>query len=288
LGDIVVFEILVFGGLLGAIFALLSLGFSLSYGVARILNLAHGSFYMLGGYLYYAFFVLSGINSAASLVLAVAVMFILGIGLYLAIIRPVRSSPVRVLLITLSAAVVVQEIVTLVLGNRNVGEPNIIGGISRPLGVFVENQEILAAGVSLAMFVAVWLFIRMTKVGKAVQAVAQDGEAASLMGINNTRISALTVGLSAATAGLAGIMLGPLMGIAPDSWLNATVIAFAVVILGGLGSVPGTFLAAFVVSYSQIFVGFEISSGYEIIIPLAVIAVAVLVRPKGLLGKVEE
>ena len=284
----VVFDIIVIGGLLGAIFALLSLGFSLSYGVARILNLAHGSFYMIGGYLYYVFLVLSGINGVASLVLAVALMFALGVAFYHGVIRPVRTSPVRVLLITISAAIVTQEIFSILLGDRNVGAPNIMGGISRPLGVVVENQEILAAGVSLAMFVAVWLFIRSTKLGKAVQAVAQDGDAASLMGINNTWISALTLGLSSATAGLAGIMLGPLMGISPEAWLNATVIAFAVVILGGLGSIPGTLLAAFVVSYSQTFVGFEISSSYEIIIPLAVIAVVVLVRPKGLLGKVVE
>jgi len=138
------------------------------------------------------------------------------------------------------------------------------------------------------MFLAVWAFIRMTKFGRAVRAVAQDGDAASLMGINDTRISLVTLGLSAATAGLAGVLLGPLTGVAPDAWLNATVVAFAVVILGGLGSIPGTFLAAFVVSYSQIIVAFEISSSYEIIVPLAVIAVAVLVRPKGLLGKVEE
>lgn len=284
----VVFEILVFGGLLGAVFALLSLGFSLSYGVARILNLAHGSFYMIGGYLYYTFLVISGIGSATSIVLAVALMFVLGVGFYLGVIRPVRASPVRVLLITISAAVVLQQVVTLIFGDQNVGEPNILGGISRPLGVVVENQEILAACVSLAMFVAVWLFIRMTKVGKAVQAVAQDGDVASLMGINDTRISALTLGLSSATAGLAGIMLGPLMGISPTAWLDATVIAFAVVILGGLGSIMGTLLAALLISYAQIFVGFEVSSSYEIIIPLAVIVVSVLVRPKGLLGKVEE
>lgn len=283
-----VLDIIVIGGLLGAIFALLSLGFSLSYGVARILNLAHGSFYMIGGYLYYVFLVLSGINGVASLILAVGVMFVLGVAFYHGVIRPVRSSPVRVLLITISAAVVTQQLFAILLGGNDIGAPNIMGGISRPLGVVVENQEILAAGVSLAMFVAVWLFIRATKVGKAVQAVAQDGDAASLMGINDTRISALTLGLSAATAGLAGVMLGPLMGISPSAWLNATVIAFAVVILGGLGSIPGTLLAAFAVSYSQTFVGFEVSSSYEIIIPLAVIAVAVIVRPKGLLGKVEE
>jgi branched-chain amino acid transport system permease protein len=281
-------EILVFGGLLGAVYALLSLGFSLSYGVARILNLAHGSFYMLGGYLYYIFLVLSGLNSIVSLVLAVVLMFVLGVGFYLGVIRPVRTSPVRVLLITLSAAVVLQEVVTLIFGDNNVGAPNVFGGISAPLGVVVENQQILAAGVSLAMFLAVWLFIRMTKVGKAVQAVAQDGDASSLMGINDTRISLLTLGVSASTAGLAGVMLGPILGITPTAWLNLTVIAFAVVILGGLGSISGTLLAAFVIAFSQEIVIFEFSSSYEQIVPLAVIAVAVLVRPRGLLGKVEE
>lgn len=281
-------EILVFGGLLGAVYALLSLGFSLSYGVARILNLAHGSFYMVGGYAYYTFLVLSGVNSVLSLVLDVALTFALGIALYLGLVRPVRSAPVRVLLITLSAAIVAQEVVTLAFGNRSVGAPYLLGGISAPLGVVVENQRILAAAVSLAMFLGVWLLIRMTKLGRAVRAVAQDAEAASLMGINDTRISLITLGLSGATAGLAGALLGPLTGIAPDAWLNATVVAFAVVILGGLGSIPGTFLAAFLVSYSQIVVAFEVSSSYEIIVPLAVIAVAVLVRPKGLLGKVEE
>ena len=281
-------EIFVFGGLLGAVYALLSLGFSLSYGVARILNLAHGSFYMIGGYAYYVFLTLSGVNSVESLVLAVALTFLLGVALYLGLVRPVRSAPVRVLLITLSAAIVVQEVVSLAFGDRGVGAPFIVGGISSPLGVVVENQRILAAVVSLAMFLGVWLLIRTTKLGRAVRAVAQDAEAASLMGINDTRISLVTLGLSGATAGIAGALLGPLTGISPDAWLNATVVAFAVVILGGLGSIPGTFLAAFLVSYSQVFVAFEISSSYEIIVPLAVIAVAVLVRPKGLLGRVEE
>ena len=281
-------EILVFGGLLGAVYALLSLGFSLSYGVARILNLAHGSFYMIGGYVYYVFLTLSGVDSVLSLVLAVASTFALGIALYLGLVRPVRTAPVRVLLITLSAAIVAQEVVTLIFGDRSVGAPFILGGISSPLGVVVENQRILAAVVSLTMFLGVWLLIRMTNLGRAVRAVAQDAEAASLMGINDTRISLVTLGLSGATAGLAGALLGPLNGIAPDAWLNATVVAFAVVILGGLGSIPGTFLAAFLVSYSQVVVAFEVSSSYEIIVPLAVIAVAVLVRPKGLLGKVEE
>lgn len=281
-------EILVFGGLLGAVYALLSLGFSLSYGVARILNLAHGSFYMIGGYLYYIFLVLSGVDSVLSLVLAVAVTFFMGVVLYLGLVRPVHRSPVRVLLVTLSAAVVAQEVVTLVFGDSSVGAPYLLGKVSTPLGVVVENQRILAAGVSVAMFLGVWLLIRTTKLGRAVRAVAQDSDAASLMGINDTRISIVTLGLSGATAGLAGVLLGPLTGIAPNAWLNATVVAFAVVILGGLGSIPGTFLAAFVVSYSQTIVGFEVSSSYEIIIPLAVIAVAVLVRPKGLLGKAEE
>ena len=225
-------EIFVFGGLLGAVYALLSLGFSLSYGVARILNLAHGSFYMIGGYVYYVFLTLSGVNSVDSLLLAVALTFLLGIALYLGLVRPVRSAPVRVLLITLSAAIVAQEVVSLAFGDRGVGAPFIIGGISAPFGVVVENQRILAAGVSLAMFLCVWLLIRMTKLGRAVRAVAQDAEAASLMGINDTRISVITLGLSGATAGLAGALLGPLTGISPDAWLNATVVAFAVVILG--------------------------------------------------------
>ena len=281
-------EILVFGGLLGAVYALLSLGFSLSYGVARILNLAHGSFYMIGGYFYYVFLTMSGAGSVLSLVIAVALNFVLGVALYLGLVRPVRSSPVRVLLITLSAAIVAQEVVSLAFGDRGVGAPFIIGGISAPLGVVVENQRILSAIVSLAMFLGVWLLIRMTNLGRAVRAVAQDPDAASLMGINDTRISLITLGLSGATAGLAGALLGPLTGISPDAWLNATVVAFAVVILGGLGSIPGTFLAAFLVSYSQIIVAFEVASSYEIIVPLAVIAVAVLVRPKGLLGRVEE
>ena len=281
-------EILVFGGLLGAVYALLSLGFSLSYGVARILNLAHGSFYMIGGYLYYVFLVLSGVNSVLSLFLAVAVTFVLGVALHAGLIRPVHTSPVRVLLVTLSAAIVAQEVLTLVFGDNNVGAPYILGGISAPLGVVLENERILAAVVSVAMFLAVWLLIRMTKFGRAVRAVAQDGDAASLMGINVTRISMITLGLSGATAGLAGVLLGPLIGISPVAWLNATVVAFAVVILGGLGSIPGTFLAAFVISYSETIVGFAISSSYELVVPLAVVAVAVLVLPKGLFGKVEE
>ena len=281
-------EILVFGGLLGAVYALLYFGLSLSYGVARLLNLAHGSFYMIGGYLYYVFLTMSGVVSVESLVLAVLLTFLLGVALYLGLVRPVRSAPVRVLLITLSAAIVAQEVVSLAFGDRGVGASFIVGGVSAPLGVVVENQRILAAIVSLSMFLCVWLLIRVTKLGRAVRAVAQDAEAASLMGINDTRISVITLGLSGATAGLAGALLGPLTGISPDAWLNATVVAFAVVILGGLGSIPGTFLAAFLVSYSQIIVAFEVSSSYEIIVPLAVIAVAVLVRPKGLLGRVEE
>lgn len=281
-------EMLIFGGIMGSIYALLALGFSLSYGVARVLNLAHGTFFMIGAYLFYSFSTLIKISILISLLAATMIMFIVGVIIYLLLINLVRESVIRVLLVTLSYAIIMQQVIRFFFGAEDVGLPSIIGGASDVLGVVVENQRILSMVVSLASIIIIWTLIKSLKFGKAIQAVAQDSETASLMGINTIKIYAVTLGISSLTAGLAGILLGPFLRIFPGIWIFAVIISFAVVILGGLGSIWGTVLAAFIVAYAEIAVAFMISSSLKEIVPLIVIAVAVLVRPQGLLGKVEE
>jgi branched-subunit amino acid ABC-type transport system permease component len=279
-------EVLVQGALNSATIALVALGFSLVYGVGGIVNLAHGSFFMIGAYTLYEL----DQQGAPILVGAVAGVLVAGLAgvlLERLVISPIRHQEVTLLIATLAVAILVQQLVRSHYGNDQKGAPAFVKGAVDVLGIRVGQSRLFAAVAAVVAIAAVLLLLTKTAAGRMVRAVAEDEEAARLVGVRPERVTLVVVALGAALAGLAGVLVAPDTVVSPTMWLLPLTQAFAIVILGGLGSIWGTVLAAVIVGYLNAFVTYNIQDGSIKVglVTVVVILVTLVLRPTGLLGK---
>jgi branched-chain amino acid transport system permease protein len=278
-------QVLVYGAVISAIYAMLAVGFTLIFGVARILNLAHGAFYALGAYSAY---VLTGIVHLPLLVAAViAVLFVAGFGIVVerVLVRPLRRSTLAVLMITLAVALMVEQILLLTFGSEARNVPTMIDGTLNILGVDISGQRLLALTGGIAILGALWLFMQKTRLGAAILAVSQDPEGAQYMGIPSDRIFSIVMGLSAGIAAAAGVLVAPFQTVIPGMGLLPLVKAFAIVVVGGLGSIPGSIVGALLLGYSETIVAFNISIEWAQIVSVAAVLLTLILRPAGFFGK---
>ena len=278
-------EILVFGTVQGALLALFALGFSLVYGVGGVLNLSHGAFFVIAVYAFYWSIPLLGV--AISAVLALVAVVAVGAATYLALIKPLQESHIGVVLVTFALAFFLEQFVKVVGDELFHYIPPYIPGPIEFLGVRFQAQLVLLVVGSLILMTVVTLFINKSRIGKSIRAVSQDAEAAKLMGINTDLVLLTSVMLSALLVGFAAILYGPGSSIAPHMGWGYLLSAFAITIFGGMGSIPGSIVGAFILGYEGSFTDFYISPALSEIIPIVVIVVMLLVRPQGLLGKKE-
>ena len=278
-------EILIFGAVTSAIYAMLAVGFTLIFGVARILNLAHGSFYALGAYGAYL------LTSVFNLPLVVATpLVVLGVALFgmvveRVLIRPMRKSQLAVLMISLAIALVVEQMLFLSFGSEYRNVPSFIEQKYVVGGVDVAGQRLLTLLVAVVSIGGLYLFIQRTRLGSAILAISQDPEAAQYMGIPSDRIFGIVMALSAGLAALAGIMAGPFLSVQPSMHLLPIVKAFAIVVVGGLGSIPGSIVAALMLGYAETFVAYGISTAWTEIVSVAATLLMLVLRPAGFFGK---
>jgi len=290
-------RVAIHGALTSGAFALLAVGFTLSYGVTEVVNLGYGALFMLGAYFFFVFGP-SGwwlhLEVLPVIILAVILVGFVGASVYRSIIHPVVDDPLAPIVTTVGGLVIIQQLVLIVFGTeyRPIKFYPTIEDMPPPvdiLGTSVYPIRVWAFVASLVLFVALWMFVTKTKIGGAMRAIAQDREVAMLMGINTERIYMLTMGISSLLAGLAAILiLGSNMETAhPYIWQRPLVLSFSIVILGGLGSIKGSLLGAFIVGYTENAVvtfvpqgGMITSAGY-----LGIMVVVLLLRPKGLFGK---
>lgn len=278
-------EILIHGAVSSAIYAMLAVGFTLIFGVARILNLAHGSFYALGAYGAYFFTSHLKLPLFPAALLAMAVVALFGIVVEKVLVRPMRRSQLAVLMITLAVALVVEQALFLTFGSEYRNVPAFVDAKFTIGGVDVGGQRLLALGASVALIALLWIFIQRTRLGSAILAVSQDPEAANYMGIPSDRIFSIVMGLSAALAAAAGVLAGPFLSVQPTMWLLPIVKAFAIVIVGGLGSIPGSILAALMLGYAETIVGYLISTSWTEIVSVLATLLMLIFRPAGIFGK---
>jgi branched-chain amino acid transport system permease protein len=278
-------EILIYGAVTSAIYAMLAVGFTLIFGVARVLNLAHGSFYALGAYGAYVLTSVVGLPLWLAAILAVAGVSLFGVLVEKILIRPLRYSQLGVLMITLAIALVVEQTLFLTFGSEYRNVPAFVDTKINIGGVDVAGQRLLTlvvAGVSISLL---YLFIQRTRLGSAILAISQDADAAKYMGIPSDRIFSLVMAISAALAALAGILAGPFLSVQPSMHLLPIVKAFAIVVVGGLGSIPGSILAAFMLGYAETIVAYEISTSWTEIVSVLATLLMLVFRPAGIFGK---
>jgi branched-chain amino acid transport system permease protein len=275
-------EIVISALILGGLYALLSLGFSLIVGVARIMNFAHGALYMLAAYLIW-----SGLPFGLGLSIVSSLFFtvLIGLVIYKLLIGPLREKGTEAALVTFAVALIFQELVKLIWGPDYKSIPNVVSGYVTILGVRVVNQKLLALVVAMVLVSVLFLFIKHTKMGKATRAVAQNLEVARLVGINVSRVLMVSMGISVLLAGLAAVFFAPLSVVSPTDW---TVLFqfFPVVVLGGLGSLKGSVVASFFIAFIEKIVEFTLGGGYLMqTVTFVIMLVTLFVRPAGLFGK---
>ncbi len=280
-------DVLVQGALTSAVIALVALGFSLVYGVGGIVNLAHGSFFMVGAYTAYAV-TESGAPLAVAAPVGVAAAMLAGVLLERLVIRPIRHQEVAVLIATLAVAILVEAGVRFFFGGLERQLPGFVSGAVSVFGVTLQQTRVLAGVVALVTIVLVLLVLTRSPAGRMVRAVAEDAEAARLVAVRPERVTLYVLAIGAGLAGLAGVLTAPYGVLTPTMWLLPLTQAFAIVILGGLGSIQGTVLASVVVGFLDRFIAFNVKDG-DIkvgLVTISVILATLVLRPQGLLGKV--
>ena len=278
-------EILIYGAVTSAIYAMLAVGFTLIFGVARVLNLAHGSFYALGAYGTYVLTSIVGLPLWLAALLAIAAVSLFGVIVEKVLIRPLRYSQLGVLMITLAVSLVVEQALFLTFGSEYRNVPAFIDTKVSIGGVDVAGQRLLTLVVAVVAIGALYLFIQRTRLGSAILAISQDAEAAKYMGIPSDRIFSLVMAISASLAALAGVLAGPFLSVQPSMHLLPIVKAFAIVIVGGLGSIPGSILAALMLGYAETLVAYLISTSWTEIVSVLATLLTLVLRPAGIFGK---
>jgi branched-chain amino acid transport system permease protein len=279
-------ELLVYGAVQSSVYAMLAIGFSLIFGVAGVVNLAHTAFFMVGAYLIYTFSSLVGLNLYISLVLSVVLTGILGILVQHFCIRPLIKSEYSVMIITVALAMFFQEIMLSTFGPVDRNLTNFYDATYKVFSmVTIDSQRLFTLAVSVFLIICLWLFIKRTKFGRAIQAVAQDREGAVFMGVNPNRVYLQVMFISACLAAIAGAFIVPTLGARPQMWEHPLVRVFICVVLGGLGSFEGTILAAMIIGYTEVVVAFTLSSYLGELVAVAIILFVLSVRPTGLMGR---
>jgi branched-chain amino acid transport system permease protein len=282
-------NILIGGLLIGGIYSLASMGLSLQYGVAKVFNIAHGEFLMFGAFITYWLQSL-GVNPLIPMIVVAPIMFIVGFILYRTVFTSIRvRSPnpgvfeSNGLLAAFGLYFIVQNIAVLIWGSTPVSYSYLNTSIGIGPSDFHLNR-IIAAAFAIVIGVVFYLFLASTRTGKAIRAAAQDQATAGLMGVNINFMLALCFGFGAAMAGIAGTLISICYPVYTTMGLGYTVIATVVITLGGLGSIPGSFIGGFIlgiigtaVAYWQ--PGLSVAAYYVIFIIL------LLVRPKGIMGR---
>lgn len=278
--------ILVYGAVISAVYALLAVGFTLIFGVARILNLAHGAFYALGAYTVYVLTAFAGIPLALAALISVAFVATFGVALERFLVRPLRpQGSLAILMITLAVGLMVEQILLLSFGSEARNVPSLVNATFPVFGVDLSGQRLIALVGSIVILSALWFFLQFTRLGAAILAVSQSPEGARYMGIPSDRIFSAVMGLSAAIAAAAGVLVAPFQTVIPGMGLLPLVKAFAIVVVGGLGSIPGSILGALLLGYSETIVAFTVSIEWSQIVSVAATLLMLIIRPAGFFGK---
>jgi branched-chain amino acid transport system permease protein len=271
---------------LGLIYGLIAIGLTLIFGVMRIIQYAHGEIYMLGAYFLYYWAERFHLPYWAGFVMSAIVIFFLGAGLQLLLFRPLHGKDMLYsLAVSLALIFIISSSGIIAFGAVVRGIPHFVTGQVMILGAEWTYERMTIAGVSLFLVIALWFLLQRTKVGIAMRAVAEDPETASLQGINNRRIHWVAMGLGSALAAMAGCLMGTLLFIVPSMGFLATIKAFMIVIMGGLGSVPGALIGGFIIGAIDSFLTTLATSELAYIFGFITIFVILVFKPSGLFGQ---
>lgn len=281
-----VLSTLINGLSLGGIYAMIALGYTMVYGIAKMLNFAHGDIIMVGGYVIYVFMATK--NPLLAIVMAVIFCVVLGITIEKIAYKPLRgASPLAVLITAIGVSYLLQSLAQIVFGSANKMVTVYDFGSVNFLGVPVQVSALVTLAVTVVVMIALTLFVKCTRIGRAMVAVSEDRGAAQLMGININSIITITFAIGSALAALAGLFY-LLKAPSVSSTLGAMpgIKAFTAAVIGGIGSIPGAMLGGILLGVIES-ISYKITAiaPYTDAIEFSILIIILLVRPTGFLGK---
>ena len=281
-------ETLISGLTLGSIYALIALGYTMVYGIAKMLNFAHGDIIMIGAYAVIVSVATLRLPAVVAILISVAVCTLLGVTIEFLAYRPLRQSPPLTVLITaIGVSYLLQNVALLIFGSEQKSTPRMFQIPDLKLGaVTISGVALLTLGVTAVIMIALTLFINKTRMGKAMRAVSEDKEAAELMGISVNRTITVTFAIGSALAAVASIFFGATyVYIKPTTGSMPGIKAFTAAVFGGIGSVPGAMLGGILLGVLEQLSKTYISTLWSDAIVFGVLVLVLVVKPSGLLGK---
>lgn len=272
----------VIGIQLGSQYVMVALGLTLIFGILDISHFAHGHLYMVGAYLLYIVMVVWGVNYWLALLICMAALALAGMLVERAVYRPLRGQPQINTFIAAIGLILMLETLVRGIQPKALSVPKPIDRNLQFAGVNMEAQRLIVIIGAILFIVALQLFIKRTRLGTAIEAVAQDREGASLVGINVNRISALTFAVATALAAAAAVLMAPLAFISPEMGGVLILKAFVIVVIGGLGSIKGAIFGGYILGLLEALAIAYVSSAYKDVFAFAVLITILAVRPTGL------
>ena len=279
---------LINGVSLGSVYAIIALGYTMVYGIAKMLNFAHGDIIMVGAYAVVTSVLTLGMPPLVAILISIAVCALLGITVEFLAYRPLRQAPPLAVLITaIGVSYLLQNLALLIYGSEQKAFPVLFTIPSVELGgMYIDGITIATMAVTAIIMVGLSLFINRTRMGKAMRAVSEDKEAAELMGISVNRTITVTFAIGSGLAAIAGVLLcSAYPTLMPTTGSLPGIKAFTAAVFGGIGSIPGAFIGGILLGIIEIFAKAYISTQLSDAIVFAVLIVVLLVKPAGLLGK---
>jgi len=275
---------------LGSVYALIALGYTMVYGIAKMLNFAHGDVIMIGGYVVFVTASGMGLPPLAAIVISMAVCTVLGVTIERVAYRPLRgASPLAVLITAIGVSYLLQNVALLVFGSDTKAFTNVVTMPNLELfggQLIIKSVTVVTVIVSIIIMVGLNLFVKRTKLGRAMTAVSEDKGAAQLMGINVNGTIAVTFAIGSALAAVAGVLLcSAYPSLTPYTGSMPGIKAFVAAVFGGIGSIPGAFIGGILLGIIENLSKAYISSQLADAIVFSILIIVLLVKPTGLLGK---
>ncbi len=280
------FQQLVNGIALGSVYSLVALGLTLVYGVLKVPNFAHGALYMAGAYVAYVVLTGWGAPYAVALVVSVVVVAVLGGVMEWVVFRPLEGkSPVHAMIAALGVLFFLEGTADVIWGPDFRQVPTPFDGVVSVAGLNITEQRVLVVVAAVVTMLALYWLLKRTLVGMSIEAMAQDREGALLVGIDTRRVALITFALSGVLAAVAGSLIAPLVLVFPTMGAVIVLKAFVIVILGGMGSVPGAIIGGYLLALAETMAGTYVAFAFSELIAFALLVLVLVVRPTGLFAK---
>ena len=275
------------GVLFGGVYSLMAVGLTLIFGVMRVVNFAHGDMMVWGMYLAYILATRAGIDPYVSFVICAAALFALGLGVQRGLVDRIIDAPHEMqILLMLGVALVLENVALVLFGPEPTRVRSPLAAATIWLGpIFVDVARLVTFLVAVALTLALWMFLFRTDLGRTIRAAADNTYGALVIGTDVRRVYAIAFGIGAACVGAAGALVSPIVPFQPPTGLSLSVASFNIVIIGGMGSLPGAFLGGLLVSLAESLGAVFLSPSMKELVSFSLLIVILLFRPAGLFGR---